>query len=99
MKIERLLYQVRPAEFAKDFLQADAQVWTTWLQRQRGFLNKTSRIMPQGMIEILIFWSTASEQAKAAGKKDEMKIVDNLMRSRSPGTYKLVQSSSVPTEI
>jgi uncharacterized protein (TIGR03792 family) len=95
MKIERLLYQVRPAEFAKDFLQADAQVWTPWLQRQKGFLNKTTRIMPQGQIELLIFWASAEDKTRAEGKKQELKQVENLMKSRAPGVYHLVQSSTL----
>lgn len=93
MIIERLLFKVSPAEFAKDFLQADSEVWNTWLRRQPGFLNKTSRLLPHGEVEILVYWTSQAALSKAAAKKQEQQFVDQLLKSRSPGTYQLIQSS------
>lgn len=93
MKIERLLFQVSPADYAKDFLAADAEVWNTWLKRQPGFLNKTSRIVSSGMVELLIFWKSEQDMKKAASKKEEMKVVESMMKQRYPGNHRLVMSS------
>lgn len=92
MKIERLLFQINPPEFTKDFLQADSEVWNPWLHRQKGFLNKTTRIIPGGLVEILIHWASEAALEKASQKKTEISMVERVMRSRSPGTYNLIQS-------
>lgn len=93
MKIERLLFRVTPPEFAKDFIQADGETWNPWLQRQKGFLNKTSRILPGGMVEFLLHWANLEDTKRASNKKEEMKHIDYMLRSRSPGRYTLIQSS------
>lgn len=95
MVIERLLFRVSPPDFAKDFIQADSEVWNSWLQRQPGFLNKTAKLLAKGEVEVLIHWTSESALGKAAAKKEEHKFVDQLLRSRSPGTYHLIQSSTL----
>jgi len=94
MKIERLLFQVEPKEFVKDFLKADAEVWNPWLQRQSGFLNKTSRIIGGNQVEFLIFWRSEDDLKKASSKVAELKVVDNMLRQRSPGRFFLLHSST-----
>ncbi len=94
MKIERLLFQVEPKEFVKDFLKADAEVWNPWLQRQSGFLNKTSRIIGSNQVEFLIFWKSENDLKRAKNKVEELKVVDNLLRQRSPGRFFLLHSSN-----
>lgn len=95
MVIERLLFKVSPPEFSKDFLQADSDVWNSWLQRQPGFITKTSRVLPKGEVEVLVHWTSQSALDRASSKKEEHKFVDQLLRSRSPGTYHLIQSSTL----
>lgn len=92
MKIERLVFQVRPLEYSKDFLQADAEVWNPWLKRQPGFLNKTSRIMGQE-VELLLFWKDEGSLSAASEKANEMDQVERKMNERFPGSYTLVSSS------
>lgn len=93
MLTERLLFKVDPAEFDKDFIQADAEVWTPWLQKQKGFLKKTARVLGKGMVEVLVFWSSKEYVDKAAAKKGEMAMVDSLLKKRSPGRFTMVSSS------
>lgn len=95
MIVERLLFKVSPAEFAKDFVQADGEVWNPWLQRQPGYLNKTSKLLPNGEVEVLVYWTSQSALNKASSKKEEHKFVDQLLKTRSPGTYQLIQSSTI----
>lgn len=94
--MERLVFQVSPRGFEKDFLQADADVWTPWLKRQQGFVNKTTRVLSPGMVEILIFWKNKGDLWRAAQKKDEMAQVEHLMKSKAPGTYRLALSKVSP---
>lgn len=93
MKIERLVFQVRPLEYSKDFLQADAEVWNPWLKRQPGFLNKTSRIVRDGLVELSIFWKDEDSVDKASEKIKEMEMIKKFMGDRFPGSYTLVLSS------
>lgn len=95
MKTERLLFQVHPPEFSKDFIQADSEVWNPWLVRQKGFLNKTSRVVSKGQVEILIHWASKEDAEKASKKESEMLMVDRLLKARSPGRFNLVQSSFI----
>ena len=95
MKIERLTFQVNPPEYSKDFLIADSEVWNPWLKRQPGFLNKTSRIVGNGMVELSLFWKDVDSVKKASGKVGELDMVKKLMGDRFPGTYTLVLSSSL----
>lgn len=93
MKIERLLFQVSPSDYSKDFLIADSEVWNPWLKRQPGFLNKTSRIVSPGAVELLIFWKSERCMKDAGSKVQEIKNLGNLMKQRFSGNYRLIQSS------
>lgn len=95
MRIEKLTFQVLPKEYGQDFLLADAEVWNPWLKRQPGFINKTSRIVGNGLVELSLFWKDDSSMSRAAAKVEEMERVKRLMGSRFPGSYTLVLSSSL----
>lgn len=91
---ERLTFQIHPSEFVKDFIQADREVWDPWLRRQPGFIKKVSEIKGNGQVELLIFWRGLDSMKKASLKKEEMEVVDKLLRMRAPGYYRLVLSTS-----
>jgi hypothetical protein len=93
MITERLLYQVEPKEFVKDFMQADADVWNPWLRQQQGFLNKSSRVIGPNQVELLLHWVSQGDLDRASSKTDEIKMVDYLLRQRSPGSHHLIHSS------
>jgi hypothetical protein len=95
VKIERLIYKVWPPEFVKDFLQVDNEVRTPWLQRQPGFLNKTSEFKSNGEVSILIFWKSDSDWFEAKNKVLELKNVERLLKQRSPGSFRLISSLSI----
>lgn len=93
VKIERLTFQVNPPEYTKDFLMSDSEVWNPWLKRQPGFLNKTSRLVGNGLVELTIFWKSGEGLKGAEAKTQEREMVEAMMRQRFPGTYTLVMSS------
>lgn len=94
MKVERLTFQVNPPDYSKDFMLADAEVWNPWLKRQPGFINKTSRIVGNGLVELTLIWKDKDSLDKASGKTEEMGRVKRMMDSRFPGSYTLVLSFS-----
>jgi uncharacterized protein (TIGR03792 family) len=91
MHVERLIFQVLPWVYVKDFIQADAEVWTPWLQRQPGYVTKTHRILPGGQVEFLIHWKSKADR-EAAKHQPDIQAVEGLMRLRSPGNYRLIAS-------
>lgn len=91
MHVERLLFQVSPPEFVKDFIQADGEVWTPWLRLQPGFITKTHRVLPNGQVEFLIHWRDKKDRERAEARS-EISAVQNLLRQRSPGIYRLIAS-------
>jgi hypothetical protein len=93
MKTERMIFQVNPGSYGKDFLLADAETWNSWLKQQPGFLNKTTRVLGNGLVELILFWRDQGSLDNAAAKGVELAAVDQLMRQRFPGSYNLVSSS------
>ncbi len=87
LKVELLSFQVSPSEFVKDFLVADSQVWLPWLQRQRGFLHKTSEIYPGGRVELRLFWKTKEDQDRAAASP-ELQTIELMFRNRIGPIYR-----------
>ncbi len=59
MVIEWLRYQV-PQELTAVFLKADADVWTTMLSQQEGFLSKQTWFNPEtpGELNLVIQWES-----------------------------------------
>lgn len=90
MRTERLTFQVFPWDFAKDFLMVDAEVWNPWLKRQPGFLNKTNRIVGNGLVELNIFWKDQESLDRASAQ--DFTHLDKMMRDRSPGSFRLISS-------
>lgn len=97
MITETLTFAVTPKEFAKDFLHVDNMVWTPWLKRQPGFLGKTSSYTKDGVVTLLIKWRSQKDIDALKEKESETKAVEFLMKSQSPGSYRLLNSSFTST--
>jgi uncharacterized protein (TIGR03792 family) len=97
MIVEQLIFQVTPKEFAKDFLQVDNLVWTPWLKRQDGFVNKTSTYDSEGKVTLLITWRSRKVLDALKSKEPVMKVIENLMKTSCPGSYNLVSSAVTET--
>jgi len=92
MLIQRLIFQVQPPEFSKDYLKADSEVWNPWLQRQPGFLKKDTTYTANGQVTITNFWRSAEDFNQMVLKQDELAKVGKMMENRSPGTARLITS-------
>jgi uncharacterized protein (TIGR03792 family) len=59
MTIEWLRYRV-PSEVVQSFLKADAEIWTTMLSQQVGFISKQTWLNPAKPHEInlVIYWKS-----------------------------------------
>lgn len=91
MKIERLHFQVSPGKI-EEFLAADARIWTSWLQRQPGYISKQYVRYPAGQITILIFWKNSKALSDAVRRPDYLTI-EPRMRGELGDVYRLVSSS------
>ena len=91
MKIERLHFQVAP-ELVETFISADGEVWTSWLQRQPGYINKQYVRYPAGQITILVFWKDEISMERSL-KDPNYAILEPTMRAKLGNVYRLVSAS------
>lgn len=80
MEIELLKFQVIPEDRTDDFIDADAEVWNPWLQRQRGYLRKTATVYPGGIIHLRIYWASKRDLEKAA-KDPQIPAIDVKLKA------------------
>lgn len=90
MFLERMLFQVTPGK-EDDFIKADEEIWTNWLRKQPGFIQKSSSRYSSGVIELRLFWK-AEQDMKTAALRPDMKVVETLFRNRLGPTYNLLSS-------
>ena len=86
MEIELLKFQVTPEDRTDEFIDADAEVWNSWLQGQRGYLRKTANVYPGGIVHFRIYWASKRDLEKAA-KSPEIPALDVRLRARFLGVY------------
>ena len=86
MFIERLSFRVSPSERVNDFIDADALVWTPWLQQQKGYIKKTYTRVGNGGVDIRIFWMSERNMVAAAAKPD-MRNVEVRFSATFVGVY------------
>jgi uncharacterized protein (TIGR03792 family) len=91
MKVERLHFQVRPDK-VEDFINADTKVWTSWLQRQPGYINKQYIRYPAGQLTILVFWKDEKSMVRAT-KQPGYHAIEPQMKAEAGEVYRLVSSS------
>lgn len=93
MKIERMIFQISPPQHAKDFISLDSKIWNPWLRRQPGFINKISREIGGGRVELVLFWDSERSIKRAAEKEYEMRNNRQLLEKSSPGKIQLLTKS------
>lgn len=91
MVIERLHFQVTPGKI-EEFLDADTRIWTSWLQRQPGYINKQYVTYSAGQVTVLIFWKN-KQSLENATKRPDYPTVEPIMRAELGEVYRLVSSS------
>jgi hypothetical protein len=86
MFIERMSFQVIPADRVEDFIAADEKVWEPWLRQQRGYLRKTVQRYPGGRVDLRIFWANLKDIEKAA-KDPQIPAIDVRLKAEFLGVY------------
>lgn len=92
MVIEFLKLKVAPDK-RENYIQKDAEIWTTALAKYPGFLAKEVWINPNDPTEIIfiIRWAT-KEQWKAIPKAD-LEATEKKFAQAVGGTYKFTEST------
>jgi len=90
MEIEKLSFIVTPPDRTQEFIKADTDIWTSWLQQQRGYLRKSYTEYPGGRVDVRIFWATKRDWDKAT-KDPQIPAVEVRMKAHFLGVYHLVK--------
>lgn len=86
MEIERLSFQITPADRVDDFIAADGTVWGPWLRQQKGFLRKSVTKYAGGRCDLRLFWASKKDLEKAA-KSPEIPALDVRLKAAFLGVY------------
>ncbi|MBE9200166.1 MULTISPECIES: TIGR03792 family protein [unclassified Nodularia (in: cyanobacteria)] len=92
MVIELLKFRVAPEE-RENYIQKDAEIWTTWLAKYPGFLGKEVWINPNDSTELILIirWATR-EQWKAIPLAD-LQIIEDEFTKAMKKSYPIVESA------
>ncbi|MBG1267651.1 TIGR03792 family protein [Nostoc sp. WHI] len=92
MVIELLKFKVA-SNLRENYIQKDAQIWTTALAQYPGFLGKEVWINPNDLTEVILIirWATR-EQWKAIPQKDLQAIEDKFVQAVGE-SYPIVESA------
>ncbi len=92
MEIEWLKVEVQP-ELREQFVQKDAEIWTTKLASYPGFLNKEVWISPDDLSEVVLVVHWASfEQWKAIPEAELQRTEAQFKAAMGNATYKIVEA-------
>ena len=86
MEIETLKFRVIPEDRVDEFIDADAEVWNSWLQQQRGYIRKIAQVYPGGIVHLRIYWDSKKNLEKAS-KSPEIPAIDVKLQSSFLGVY------------
>jgi uncharacterized protein (TIGR03792 family) len=88
--IEKLSILVNPANKMEDFLKLEEKLWTPWLQRQEGFIQKTVDRLPNGRIDLRIFWRSQQDWDNASKKKAEISVIEAQAKNQLGAVYQIL---------
>lgn len=92
MEIEWLKVEVQP-ELREQFVQKDAEIWTTKLASYPGFLNKEVWISPDDLSEVVLVVHWASfEQWQAIPAAELQRTEAEFNAAMGGDTYKIVEA-------
>jgi hypothetical protein len=86
MEIELLKFRVIPEDRTDEFIEADSAVWGPWLTRQRGYLRKTAKVYPGGVVHLRIYWASKRDLDQAA-KSPEIPVLDVKLQAAFLGVF------------
>lgn len=86
MEIETLKFRIIPEDRVDDFIDADAEVWNSWLHQQRGYIRKVTQVYPGGVVHLRIYWASKRDWDKAS-KDPQIPAIDVRLRSAFLGVF------------
>lgn len=95
MKVEKLIFQVRPSGFSEKFIELDEAIWNPWLRGQKGYLGKSFRVTPRSdheEVTISVLWKSLEDLKRTSMKKEEISRLDKRLSSSFPAHQRLVRS-------
>jgi uncharacterized protein (TIGR03792 family) len=95
MKVEKLIFQVRPSGFSNKFIELDEIIWNPWLKSQRGYLGKTFRVVPRSdheEVTVSVLWKSPEDLKRASMRKEEIASLNRRLSSSFPAQQRLVRS-------
>ncbi|QYO67785.1 TIGR03792 family protein [Leptolyngbya sp. 7M] len=92
MEIEWLKVRVAP-ELREQYVQKDAEIWTTFLSKYPGFLNKEVWISPDNLAEVILVIHWASLDDWKAIPAVELERVEAQFKQAMGNTYTIVESA------
>jgi uncharacterized protein (TIGR03792 family) len=88
--IEKLSILVNPASKMEDFLKLEEKLWTPWLRQQEGFIQKTLDKLPNGRVDVRIFWRSQQDWDNAAKKKSEISVIEARAKNQLGAVYQIL---------
>ncbi len=85
-EIETLKFRIIPEDRVDDFIDADAEVWNSWLQQQRGYIRKVAQVYPGGIVHLRIYWDSKKNLEKAS-RSPQIPAIDVKLQSSFLGVY------------
>lgn len=92
MEIEWLKVRVSP-ELREQFVQKDAEIWTSALAKYPGFLDKEVWISPDNLAEVILVIHWQSFEQWQAIPAEELERIEAEFREAMGNTYTLVEGS------
>lgn len=90
MEIEWLKVRVSP-ELREQFVQKDAEIWTSALSKYPGFLNKEVWISPDNLAEVILVIHWQSFEQWKAIPAEELERIEAEFNRAMGNTYTIVE--------
>jgi uncharacterized protein (TIGR03792 family) len=92
MEIEWLKVRVSP-ELREQYVQKDAEIWTTALSKYPGFLSKEVWISPDNLAEVILVIHWQSYEQWQAIPAEELQRIEAQFNEAMGNTYTIVEGT------
>ncbi|GAX36971.1 TIGR03792 family protein [Nodularia sp. NIES-3585] len=90
MVIELLKFQV-PPEVRENYIQKDAEIWTTGLAKYPGFLGKEVWINPNDSTELIFIIRWATKEQWEAIPSEDLEMIEEKFTQAMGKSYPIVE--------
>ncbi len=92
MVIELLKFRVAPEE-RENYIQKDAEIWTTGLAKYPGFLGKEVWINPNDPTELILIIRWATREEWKAVPLEDLQIIEDKITQIMGRSYPIIESA------